>query len=182
MKKTNVTYAAILMAIGIIIGFGAAFILIRAIHAGFWVTGVIFSGVALAILFTIVKGIVWKTNTKKLEHTFSEKGFTPDAIFESTVGKIYIDSRNGSIGVISKLNPFQLQIVPASQIQSTGVDDGEVLGGTRQVSFCFRVDGTTWKVPTLTANSALSMRHAKVVAALEVASDYCKMINQAKNV
>ena len=180
LKKHSMTYIVALLMIGLIAGFGVAFFLIRQFHTGFMVAGVIFTVIAEVILFTFVKGIVWSTNVKKLERSFSDSNFEPDATFESTVGKIYIDRHHNSIGVISKLNPFRFQTVNASQIQNACVDDGKMLGGTRLVCFCFHVDGVVWKVPTLTANTTLSMEHPKVVKALQTASDYCDIITHAK--
>ena len=176
MRKTNAGYLSALLASGLIVGFGVAYALIRDVHQGFAVAGVVFGVVACLILLTIVKNIVFNVSLKRFEQTFVDKSFYPESSFLSSNSKIYIDAQQGKIGIISKMNPFHMYFVNHSDVQKAWVSDGKMMGGTRLVQFCFTINETTWRVPTLTANTTLSMNHKKVLHAINVAENYCKIM------
>lgn len=188
MKKRNTIYVLALIAIGAIIGLVPAALLAMSwqnnnIHdpniSGLVVVFVIFAVIAYAVIFTVIKDEIWSSSVKNLKHRFGQLDFAPNASFESSNGMLYIDEVNNKVGVITKFNPFELQIIDMGRVQNAWADTGMViLGATSLVRFCFTIDGQTWRIPTFTSRRNVSLTDKNVVAAMQTAELFARMLNR----
>jgi hypothetical protein len=136
------------------------------------------------ITFTFIQDFIWSKQAKKFERGNSQFNFIIQSIFMTSFGNFYIDVMNGEIAMITKLNPFQVQIVDASKIEKAWTNDGaskRLYGGTRKVSFCFIIDDKEWKIPTFTSDKrSYSLTEKKIMEAISKADEQVRFIELAK--
>lgn len=144
--------------------------------------GVIVLGIVLFALSVLGLGaLLYMIGKKRMSGMLSEQNFTSTSRFDSYNAVIAVDAVHGKIGVLMRLNPFQVQILEASHIDSAVIHDGKgITGGTSLVSFVFLLDGVKFKIPTFSSNRCYNMNSNEVQRGLEKAQKQVDYLLEAK--
>lgn len=184
MKKVNwiliVVFAVIDVAVCMIAGIifsvimGNESVIASGLSNG--VAFVVIMAVPSLFLFNSIFSRVAKRTMKKLDDTF-----LCASTFHSGTATLKIDIIHGRIAYVSSLNPFDLQVISAAQIEDICSDyDKGPLGGTRYVYFQFNYNNKRVRIPTFTSRQTYSLQSGYVMTGLSKADAYAGYLKQAK--
>lgn len=127
---------------------------------------------------------IFKQTRKKITARFAEENFKSDQTFFGRGCTVYVDEKQGKIGLVFFWNPKETYIIPASRVERAWVDDGKsgagFLAGSSRVSFLFIVDGVKVRVDTFTSNQRWRMDSDYILTGISKADMMVEVINTAK--
>lgn len=187
MKKFNMLFILSQIVVVLIISFIAGLIVAACmgeedlLHGAVVIAGFIFffgGCVYLGISSAITQSFAEKT----MENNSKEKKFSQYNTFYSSGAIIRIDEPTGRIAYVSNQNPFEFQMISATDISKirTYYMKGP-LGGTSYVCFEFVYNGKRVRIPTFTSDKPYSMESSEVLTAISKADAYCKILQNAQN-
>lgn len=185
MKKIDVKYVGTLSAAAILLA--AATSVIIDLFSGHNMSKLIimlilFTMVSFFVVFSLAAKVIFKKQIKKHEKKFSLIGFQTTSQFRSNVFYFYVAKEQGEIAVISRWNPFEMQVMSANKVKKAYVDDGKSFtGGTRRVRFCVDIDNYTIKVVTFISRQTYSLKSKEVLTALSKADLQVENIQYAQS-
>lgn len=127
---------------------------------------------------------IFKQTRKKILARFAEENFKSDQTFFGRGCTVYVDEKQGKIGLVFFWNPKETFIIPASRVERAWVDDGKsgsgFMAGSSRVSFLFIVDGVKVRVDTFTSNQRWRMDSDHILTGISKADMMVEVINSAK--
>ena len=127
---------------------------------------------------------IFKQTRKKILARFAEENFKSDQTFFGRGCTVYVDEKQGKIGLVFFWNPKETFIIPADRVENAWVDDGRsgagFMEGSSRVSFLFIVDGVKVRVDTFTSNQRWRMDSDYILTGISKADMMVEVINTAK--
>ena len=127
---------------------------------------------------------IFKRTQKKLETRFAEEQFKSNQTFFGRGCTVYVDEKQGKIGLVFFWNPTETYIIPASRVDRAWIDDGKsgagFMEGSSRVSFLFIVDGIKIRVDTFTSNQRWKMDSNYILTGISKADMMVEVIETAK--
>lgn len=184
MKKTSMSYiftfAAIILAIGAVVGVAAPLIISHTLNGSmfgvFFFMYLVIVGIAIYPLFTKISGHIAEKTLKKLDNM----EFDQQNTFYAGTSILSIDFDRGKLAYVSFFNPKELQVVGASGVEK--VKSGYVkgpLGGTSCVYFEFYYKNKRYRFSTFASNRAYMIQSQEVQTAISKADMYSEMLENA---
>ncbi len=189
MKKVSGLYIFMYIFVVVLISevVGVAF----AVYAGNFEAFVVMSVLTLFMLgiivfvcfFTSSNAISDKIMKKTIAKEEAGYGFVACRTFTAYNAILKIDVPTGRIAYVSWLNPFDFQVISATEIDK--IKSGYIagpLGGTNYVYFEFFYKGKKFRIPTFVAIKAMyRLDSVQVLEGVSKADAYAELLKQAKD-
>lgn len=127
--------------------------------------------------------IFWQKR-KKLIQSLEESGFVCDNSFKGKGSQVMVDSRHGKLALLFIWNPFEMYVIPTSEVEKAWVDDGSAgkgfMKGSSRVSFLFIINGKRVRVNTFSSNKRWRMDSSYILTAISKADVMVEVLEAAK--
>ncbi|MDE7425262.1 MAG: hypothetical protein K2N51_16505 [Lachnospiraceae bacterium] len=184
MKKTSMSYiltfAGIILAIGIVVGVAVPLIVSQTLN------GTMF-GVIFFLYFVIVAMLIYplftnisKSIAKKTMNKLENMEFEAQNTFFAGSAILAMDLDRGKLAYVSYFNPKELQIADVAKVEriKSSYVKGP-LGGATCVYFEFYYENKRYRFSTFTSNKAYMIQSQEVQTAISKADMYGEMLENA---
>lgn len=134
--------------------------------------------VVLLLAFYVIYPLCSRGKKKKM----AASDFGATHMFTSNNARLWINVPEGKMAIVTRGNPFRLQLLSAAKVDSAAISDGgmDESGVTKRIAISTIIDGVRFRIPTLVSRTPLSIKSNLVESALKKADTYVKAILQAK--